>query len=642
MKTSKGTFGFNSRYLLRGGEPWFPVMGEMHYSRCQRDGWRESLRKMKAGGVTVVSSYTIWIHHEEIEGEIDFSGNKDLRAFIQACRDCGLCLFLRIGPWCHGEVRNGGFPDWLLRYAVRTNDPAYFEQVSRFYALLFEQARGLLFKDGGPVIGVQIENEYGHCGGLTGEAGEEHMRRLTGLARAAGFDVPLYTATGWGGAVTGGLLPVMGGYCDAPWDQRTTEIEPSGNYIFTDERNDGSIGSDHRLGEGITFDMTRFPYLTAELGGGLQVTRHRRPVATGRDIGAMSLAKLGSGVNMLGYYMYHGGTNPRGKLSTLQESRETGSINDLPVWNYDFRAPIGEYGQITDSFREIKLLAMFLSDFGSELAGMPAYIPPENPQRPDNLSDLRWSVRHNGEWGFLFVNNYQRGRRMAGHTNVALDIQMNGKPVRTSPIDVESGEFCFYPFHMPVHGGVIRWATATPLCRDGLTTVFYGDEDAVFITEGNPDYRLISREDAKNAYRCGGRLIISPSPIVEDGSGGWCAIQSEQAEGCCELTALSEGRYSVSLVYPGEADDWFLHIGYRGESARAFIGGEFVADDFYAGPPWTIGLRRFGLPHEIVLEIETLREGDGVYLEKWPEMDGGAICRIDTVSMTREIQAHVP
>lgn len=89
--------------------------------------------------------------------------------------------------------------------------------------------------------------------------------------------------------MTGGLIPVMGGYCEAPWDQRLTEIEPSGNYIFTHERNNHNIGSDYGFGEGITFDISKFPYLTAELGGGLQVTHHRRPIAHFKDIGAMSV-----------------------------------------------------------------------------------------------------------------------------------------------------------------------------------------------------------------------------------------------------------------------------------------------------------------------------------------------------------------
>ncbi|HEX3020889.1 MAG TPA: beta-galactosidase [Lachnospiraceae bacterium] len=415
MKTTE--FGYNSNYMLKDQKPWFPVMGEIHYSRYPKQYWRESLYKMKAGGVEVVSSYVIWIHHEEIEKEYDFTGNKDLREFITACKDCGLSLVLRIGPWSHAEVRNGGFPDWLLGkdYEVRTNDTDYLLEVRRFYTKIYEQTEGLFLKDGGPVIGVQIENEYGHCGGLDGEEGERHMRLLTQMAKEIGFDVPIYTATGWGGAVTGGLLPVMGGYCEAPWDQRLTEIEPSGNYVFTHERNDHNIGSDYGFGTGITFDISKFPYLTAELGGGLQVTHHRRPVAYSTDIGAMSMVKLGSGVNLLGYYMYHGGTNPEGKLTTLQESRATGSINDLPVLNYDFRAPIREYGQISETFKEIKLLTMFLKDFGSEICEMPAIIPESNPLFPTNFTDLRTSYRYKGDKGYIFVNNYQRRYAMENH-----------------------------------------------------------------------------------------------------------------------------------------------------------------------------------------------------------------------------------
>lgn len=629
-------FGFTTQYMTRNGEPWFPVMGEIHYSRVPRQYWRETLYKMKAGGVNVVSSYVIWIHHEEAAGEVDFSGNKDLRAFLQACKDCGLYMVLRIGPWCHGEVRNGGFPDWMLKYDIRTNDAQYLEQAKRFYGLIYEQAKDFLLKAGGPVIGVQIENEYGHCGGLTGDEGEAHMRALAAMAKEIGFDVPLYTATGWGGAVTGGLLPVMGGYCDAPWDQRVTELEPSGNYIFTYERNDHNIGSDHRLGEGITFDVTKFPYLTAELGGGLQVTQHRRPVCTGKDVGAMSLVKLGSGVNLLGYYMYCGGTNPKGKYSTLQESKATGYLNDLPELSYDFRTAIREYGQLSDTFYEIKLLAMFLHQWGPELTQMPAYIPEENPLDPANLTDLRWSLRHNGEWGFVFVNNYVRRRTMPNHKNVKLPVQIGDAPVEVTPINVRDGEYFFYPVNMPVHGGVIKWATATPLCMDGTTTVFYGDKDAVFITEGAPDYRLISREDAKHAYLCGETFVVSEFPVIENGAGGWTVLKQEPVDGGCALRQTAAGKYTVALTYPADRADYFLHIRYRGERARAYLNGELIADDFYAGEDWTIGLKRFDFPSELKLEVAPLHDGDHIYLERWPEMENGSICCVDAVTLTCE------
>ena len=318
---------YNAGHLTVDGRPWFPVMGEIHYSRLRPQCWEQSLCKMKAGGVDIVSTYTIWIHHEEEEGNGSFAGYLVLRAFLETVRRCGRYCILRIGPWIHGEVRNGGFPDWMVEkerkglFRLRSNDAEYLRCVRGFYMRICDQVRGLFLPEGGPVIGVQIENEYGHCGGLTGEEGEAHMKTLRRMAEEIGFNVPVFTATGWGGAVTGGMLPVMGGYCEAPWDARVTEIEPSANYVFTKERDDHGIGSDYGYGGTLTFDPERYPYLTAELGGGLQVTGHRRPVATADDIAAMSMVKLGSGCSLLGYYMYHGGTNPKGKLSTLQESR---------------------------------------------------------------------------------------------------------------------------------------------------------------------------------------------------------------------------------------------------------------------------------------------------------------------------------
>ena len=518
--TPKSSIGFTAQYLTVDGQPWFPVMGEIHYSRVPADRWEAELLKMKAGGVDLVSCYSIWIHHEEVKGEPDFSGGKDLRAFLELVAGCGLHCLLRIGPWIHGEVRNGGFPDWMVEleksgaFRLRSNDPGYLLEVDRWYRMVYEQVQGLLLRDGGPVIGVQIENEFGHCGGLTGDEGEMHMATLLRAAQQIGYHVPIYTATGWGGAVTGGMLPVMGGYCEAPWDQRITEIEPSANYVFTAERNDHGIGSDYGLGEGITFDMNRFPYLTAELGGGLQVTGHRRPIASADDIAAMSMVKLGSGCNLLGYYMYHGGTNPEGRLTTLQESRETGYPNDLPVLSYDFNAPLREYGQITDTFRRIRMLAYFVHDYEDVLCRT-KYIPqPGNAADADDLTSLRTAVRcgkpvgipenakaeqagesagaagsesENAPAGFFFVNNYQRRFRMADHP--ASPLRAYGQTAAGSTRiladfgtrDIRDGEYFFYPFNLRLSPRVLlRSVNAVPLC----------------ILHGSPEERALEQQNA--------------------------------------------------------------------------------------------------------------------------------------------------
>ncbi|MBR1911116.1 MAG: beta-galactosidase [Treponema sp.] len=486
-------YSFDSKSLLRhdsdGCHRVFPIMGEIHYSRYPDSDWKQELLKMKAGGVTVVSSYVIWIHHEEIEGEWDFSGWRNLRKFVETVQDCSLQMMLRIGPWVHAEVRNGGFPDWLLKKCPenRCNNEDYFSEVQKFYAKTYEQVKGLLLKDGGPIIGIQIENEFGHCGGLSGAEGEWHMQRLTQIAKDVGFDVPLYTATGWGGAVTAGLLPVMGGYCEAPWDPRVTEIEPSGNYLFTYQRNDHAIGSDFGMDDGITFDPKKVPYLTAELGGGLQVTQKRRPVARPEDIGAMSLAKLGSGCNLLGYYMYHGGMNPEGKLTTLEENTASGSLNDMSVKNYDFRAPLGEYGQVNGSYKEIRLLSMFLNEYGERLCAMDADIPDDNAKNADDYDSLRYSWRYNGEHlddgGFLFVNNFQRRRDLAEHDGVQFQMpkalaSLSGKTVLPA-LDIYNGDYYVLPVHLSLGKAVLETSACMPLCvlhdtdRNGKNTYVF-------------------------------------------------------------------------------------------------------------------------------------------------------------------------
>jgi len=101
-------------YLTMDTRPWLPVMGEFHYSRVPESEWEEELLKMKSAGAQIVSTYVIWIHHEEIRGQFDWTGQRNLRRFVELCGKHGLYVVARIGPWTHGESRNGGLPDWLL------------------------------------------------------------------------------------------------------------------------------------------------------------------------------------------------------------------------------------------------------------------------------------------------------------------------------------------------------------------------------------------------------------------------------------------------------------------------------------------------------------------------------------------------
>ena len=227
------TLAANSQLLLRDGKPWLPVMGEYHYSRAPASQWDTQLRLMKAAGIDIVASYVFWNHHQGQPGRFDWQGNRDLRRFVQLAGAAGLQVVVRLGPWAHGEARYGGLPDWVVdALPTRCNDPEYLRHVERLYAEIGAQLQGLLWKDGGPVVGVQLENEYNLGGPGQGEA---HISRLKALALKAGMDVPLYTVTGWDGAVypSGEVMPVFGGYPDEPWSKSATELPPKETYALS-------------------------------------------------------------------------------------------------------------------------------------------------------------------------------------------------------------------------------------------------------------------------------------------------------------------------------------------------------------------------------------------------------------------------
>jgi beta-galactosidase len=245
------SMGLTKDFAVLDGKPWIGVIGEFHYTRYPRRGWKEELAKMGCGGVDIVSTYVFWIHHEEVEGAFDWSGDRDLRGFILACGEAGLRAIVRIGPFAHGEVRNGGFPDWLYGrpFPLRSNDARYLERVRKLYAEIGRQLDGLFFKDGGPVIGIQLENEFMHAGApwevvprlstetvTAGSGGLEHMRILKRLAAEAGMIAPFYTSTGWGGApiLEKEILPLYGGYAFRPWNigASTPVHSPTSEYIF--------------------------------------------------------------------------------------------------------------------------------------------------------------------------------------------------------------------------------------------------------------------------------------------------------------------------------------------------------------------------------------------------------------------------
>ncbi|GAB3805877.1 beta-galactosidase [Micromonospora zhanjiangensis] len=456
------------RHLLRHGVPVVPVSGELHYSRLPRHRWRQRLRQLRAGGVTVASSYVFWLHHVEHRGEPRFDGNLDVAAFVDLAVAEGLDVILRIGPWCHGETRNGGFPDWVRRADVRhrTDDPAYLTLVGEWFGQLATALDGRCSPTG-PVLGLQLENE------LYDQPG--HLLTLKRLARAAGLSAPLWTATAWGSADLPAeeVLPLYGGYgdgfwvdADAPWDPTFRD-----HYFFSHVWDDPGIGADVRRlrpGPGETgpprTPSTDFPPATCELGGGMATAYHRRPRPAAADVAAVAHCKIGNGSAWQGYYMYAGGTNPPGEHG-MQESHGTGYPNDLPRLGYDFHAPIGEAGLLADSHAELRRQHAFLAAFGATLADMPSSLPQVRPTGVEDDRTLRWALRSDGSSGFLFVAWHQPHVPLPVHPDarfrVVLDREEILLPAR--PVDIPAGTLARWPLALTAGGVRLDWATASAL-----------------------------------------------------------------------------------------------------------------------------------------------------------------------------------
>ena len=534
----------DSDSLRLNGQPWTPVMGEFHYARYPEPEWREELLKMKAGGVDTVATYVFWIHHEEIEGQFDWSGCRDLHCFIQLCGKAGLKVIVRCGPWDHGEVRNGGLPDWLLKkgWATRSNDTNYLAAVKGFYGEIARQLSGLLWKDGGPVIGIQLENEY------SGPA--EHLLTLKRLAREAGLDVPLYTRTGWPSLSTpmpfGEIVPLYGVYAEGFWDRELTPMPGSywRGFQFTPLRTDAAIATDS-LGQREAQDapdVAKYPYLTCEIGAGMMTSYHRRILIHPLDVESTTLVKLGSGGASLGYYMYHGGENPDGKLTTLQESQATGYWNDLPVKDYDFQTALGQYGQIRPQYNLLRRIHLFLHEWGTQLAEMPATMPDQRPRGKNDLETLRWCVRSDGTNGFVFVNNYQRLQELPPKTSVQFTINLPSGPL-TFPepsVTIPTDACFFWPFHLDLGNGVqLAWATAQPLAAidDGdVRTVFFAETKKVpaqFAFSSSFGVKVFSGD----ATSSNGQTVVRG---VKPGVGA--AVQIKGANGTLQIVLLSDAQ----------------------------------------------------------------------------------------------------
>ena len=643
------TFEVDSRGFIVGGKHVLPVMGEIHFSRVPATEWKREIQKMRAGGITIIATYCFWIHHEATEGQWDWSGNKNLRQFLQVCKEENMPVVLRIGPFCHGEVYQGGFPVWIVEKALsdpknfklRSTAPGFLAATKKLYENIFAQAKGLLWKDGGPVVGVQIENE---CRGPW-----NYYMSLRDMAINIGYDVPFMTRTGWpklnGKEEFGKLLPLYGDYADGFWD-RTLDDMP-GDYpkafIMKEQRINANIATEtfskKELTDGDSSLSTlhsslTYPYLTCELGGGMMPAYHRRINMSGNEAMPLAICKLGSGSNLPGYYMYHGGTNPYCAEHTMAETQATKvtNYNDMPYMTYDFQAPLGEMGQPNlNAFHQTRLLHQFLADWGDMLSQMDV----------DSISD------HYARRGcFEFYNDYVRILNEGGRAYVR-------------PVDMPFGNHCIT-------------ANAQPFCKIGNTLYFIpikGMKPEIWIDNklvsgskfqvsstseaAKPitglEVILLSEDEALRAFKIDDKMYFAKKAgniIYKDGDK---IIEEEWKESKTKTITITKkkdaaepriipmGSQKVAAMPTNEdfenAAVWtlnispslsgrdsregvsFLKISYAGDCARVYADGKLVMDNFWNGKPMLVRMSDLA-GKKVELRILPLSKDAPIYLQK--------------------------
>jgi len=320
------------------------LSGAVHYFRVHPALWEDRLRRLAAMGATHVETYVPWNFHERERGRFDFEGWRDLTRFVHLAEQAGLAVIVRPGPFICAEWDNGGLPAWLLYdgpIPVRTSDARFLEPVDAWFDALIPRLVPLLRTHGGPIVAVQVENEYGSFG--SDRAYLEHLRE--GL-RARGIDVPLFTSDGPTDLMLdAGSLP--GAAATANFGSAAVEA-----MRVLDLRRPGD------------------PFLCAEFWVGWfdhwGREHHTRPA---EDMAA-AIEPLLDGGGSVNIYMAHGGTS----FGTWPGANIDQGVYLPTVTSYDSDAPIGEAGELTDKYWELRRL------FGSA-RGVRLPEPPPLPER---------------------------------------------------------------------------------------------------------------------------------------------------------------------------------------------------------------------------------------------------------------------
>lgn len=397
---SKHSFALAKKDFLLDGKPYQIISGEMHPARIPKEYWRHRIQMAKAMGCNTIAAYVFWNYHEEEEGKFDFSsGNRDIAAFVKLVQDEGMWVLLRPGPYVCAEWEFGGLPPYLLRIPdikVRCMDPRYMAATERYVKALAEQIKGLQITNGGPILMVQVENEYGSFGN-----DKQYLYRLKELWEQNGIDVPFYTADGpaapllEAGSVPGAAIGLDSGSSEA-------------DFAAAGKQNPDVP----------SFSSESYPGWLTHWG-----EKWARPDKAGIVKEVKFLMDTKRSFNL---YVIHGGTN----FGFTAGANSGGKGYEPDLTSYDYDAPINEQGGVTEKY--LALREAIGSYSKKKLPAIPAPIPtitiPDITLKPyasiwENLPAPVKSVQpknfeaYGQDYGFMLYKT-----TLVGHKSGKLDI----------------------------------------------------------------------------------------------------------------------------------------------------------------------------------------------------------------------------
>ena len=599
-KKTAGTFAVGDKTFLLNGKPFVIKAAEVHYPRIPRSYWEHRIRMCKALGMNTLCLYVFWNIHEQQEGVFDFTGQNDVAEFCRLAQKNGMYVIVRPGPYVCAEWEMGGLPWWLLKkkdIRLREQDPYFMERVRLFEQKVGEQLAPLTIQRGGPIIMVQVENEYGSYG-----EDKPYVSAIRDIVRESGFsDVTLFQCDWASNFTKNGLDDLVwtmnfgtGADIDSQF-KRLKELRPTSPLMCSE------------------FWSGWF-----DKWGARHETRPAEKMTAGID------KMLSKGISF-SLYMTHGGTS----FGHWAGANSPGFAPD--VTSYDYDAPINEYGQATPKYYELRKVMEKYAD--GKLPAVPAApmplisVPEFRLERVMSLNDLVTAERESRD--VVTMEEMNTGWGMVKYTTTLPDV-----PVKSLLTLNDCHDFAQVFVNGDYIGKIDRVKNEKSLM---MPPVKKGDALVILVEamgrinfgRAIKDYKGITRDVTIQADVDGNEVTWNLKDwLIQATADDYDAIKKAMAQGHKDVkrreTITSKGGYfrgKFTLKKPG---DTFINTEAFGKG-QVWINGHAIGRFWNIGPQQTLYVPgcwlKKGDNEVIVLDIVGPKEGGVAFCQDHPELD---------------------